>query len=186
MLDVTKNAPHMAIMHWDQAFKNFFVRTAEYSPFKKKDRHDSFTLTNDQFALKGWKVRRPKLGGVNRHEALRFIGKALEDTISRTADHWFLSVTVELLDPLCLPQKPSGGREDLGVSALATLSTGGKIGGPKAYAAALKKLRQLLQQFSWQMEAAKVRAGLQPSQPIPHGMRIPWSQNNAENPTTYG
>ena len=56
MLEVTKNAPQMAIIHLGQAFKNFFAGTAEYPTFKKKGRHDSFTLTNDQFTVKGQKV----------------------------------------------------------------------------------------------------------------------------------
>ena len=61
------------------------------------------------------------------------MGKVVEGTVSRTADRGFLSVTVEIPDP------PSIRREsqavvgvDLGVSALATLSTGEKIGGPNA------------------------------------------------------
>jgi len=178
MLEVTKNAPQMAIIHLGQAFKNFFAGIAEYPTFKKKGRHDSFTLTNDQFALKGSRVHIPKLGWVRMHEPLRFIGKVVEGTVSRTADRWFLSVTVEMPDP------PSVRREsqavvgvDLGVSALATLSTGEKIVGPKAYAAALTQLRRLSKQCSRQMEAAKVRAGLQPGQPVPKGLRIPWSKN---------
>ena len=52
MLEVTKNAPQMAVIHLGQAFKNFFAGTAEYPAFKKKGRHDSFTLANDQFAIK--------------------------------------------------------------------------------------------------------------------------------------
>ena len=178
MLEITKNAPQMAIRHLGQAFKNFFAGIAEYPTFKKKGRHDSFTLTNDQFTVKGQKVHIPKLGWVRMHEPLRFIGKVVEGTVSRTADRWFLSVTVELPDP------PSVRREsqavvgvDLGVSALATLSTGEKIVGPKAYADALTQLRRLSKQFSRQMEAAKVRAGLQPGQPIPKGMHVPWSKN---------
>ena len=178
MLEVTKNAPQMAIMHLGQAFQNFFQGTAEYQTFKKKGRHDSFTLTNDQFTVKGHKVRIPKLGWVRLHEPLRFVGKVVEGTVSRTADRWFLSVTVEIPDP------PVVHREnqtvvgvDLGISALATLSTGEKIMGPKAYAAALKTLGRLSKQFSRQMEAAKIRAGLQPGQPIPKGMHIPLSQN---------
>lgn len=178
MLEVTKNAPQMAIMHLGQAFKNFFAGIAEYPTFKKKGRHDSFTLTNDQFTVKGQKVHIPKLGWVRMHESLRFVGKVLDGTISRTADRWFLSVTIEIPDP------PRIRREnqavvgvDLGVSALATLSTGEKIVGPKAYATALKQLRRLSKQFSRQMEAAKVRAGLKPGQPIPKGMHVPWSKN---------
>ena len=112
------------------------------------------------------------------HEALRFAGRIVEGAISRTADRGFLRVTVEIPDP------PRVRREnqavvgvDLGVSALATLSTGEKIAGPKAYAAARKQLRRVSKQFSRQMDAAKVRAGLQPGDPIPKGMPIPWSKN---------
>jgi putative transposase len=112
------------------------------------------------------------------HEPLRFIGKVLEATVSRTADRWFLSVTVEMPEPPRVHRDNQAvGGVDLGVSALATLSTGEKIAGPKAYAAALKKLRQLSKHFSRQMEAAKVRAGLKPGEPIPKGMHIPWSEN---------
>ena len=174
MLDVTKNAVPMAIIHLGQAFKHVFAGIAEYPTFKKKGRHDSFTLTNDQFTVKGRQVHIPKLGWVRLHEPLRFIGKVVGGTASRIADRWYLSVTVEIPDP------PSVHREnqtvvgvDLGVSALATLSTGEKIVGPKAYAAALTQLRRLSKQFSRPMEAAKVRAGLQPGQPIPQGMHIP-------------
>ena len=178
MLEVTKNAPQMAIIHLGQAFKNFFAGTAEYPTFKKKGQHDSFTLTNDQFTIKGHTVHIPKLGWVRMHESLRFVGKVLDGTISRTAERWFLSVTVEMPDPPGIPRESQAvGGVDLGVSALATLSTGEKIVGPKAYAAALAQLRRLSKQFSRQMEAAKVRAGLQPGQPIPKGLHIPWSKN---------
>ena len=178
MLEITKNAPQMAIIHVGQAFKNFFKGIAEYPKFKKKGRHDSFTLTNDQFSIKGSRVHIPKLGWVRMHETLRFVGKVVEGTVSRTADRWFLSVTVEIPDPPVVRRENQAVvGVDLGVSALATLSTGEKIAGPKAYAATLKQLRRLAKQFSRQMEAAKVRAGLQPGQPIPKGMPIPLSQN---------
>ncbi|MCY0899214.1 MAG: RNA-guided endonuclease TnpB family protein [Firmicutes bacterium] len=178
MLEVTKNAPQMAIIHLGRAFQNFFAGTAEYPTFKKKGRHDSFTLTNDQFTVKGRQVHIPKLGWVRLHEPLRFVGKVVERTVSRTADRWFLSITVELPDPPVVRRENQAVvGVDWGVSALATLSTGEKIAGPKAYAHALHKLRRLSKQFSRQMEAAKVRAGLEPGQPIPNGMHIPWSKN---------
>lgn len=177
-LEVTKNAPQRAIMHWGQVFPNFFAGTAEYPTFKKKDRHDSVSLTNDQFTVTGRTGHIPKLGCVRMHEPLRFVGRVVAGTISRTADRWFLSVTVEMPDP------PNIRREnqavvgvDLGVSALATLSTGEKVVGPQAYATAQKQLRRLSQQFRRQTEAANVRAGILPGEPIPKGMHIPWSQN---------
>ncbi len=99
MLEVTKNAPQMAMMHLDQAFQNFFAETAAYPSFKKKGRHDSFSLTRDQFTVKGRKVPIPKLGWVRMHELWRFVGRVVEGTISRTAYRWFLSVTVEMPHP---------------------------------------------------------------------------------------
>ncbi len=133
--------------------------------------------------MKDRKVHIPKLGWVRLHEALRFVGKVVEGTISRTADRWFWSVTVEIPDPprICRENQTVVG-VDLGVSALATLSTAAKIVGPKAYAAAQKKLQDLSKRFSRQMEVATVRAGLQPGQPIPKGMPIPWSKNMVKTP----
>lgn len=94
-----KNAPQMAIIHWGHAFKNFLKGIADYPTFKKKGRHDSFTLTNEQFTVKGHTVHIPKLGWVRLHEPLRFIGKVVGGTVSRIADRWYLSVTAEIPDP---------------------------------------------------------------------------------------
>lgn len=165
----TKNAPQMSVTHLGKAFKHCVAGAAEYPTFKKKARHDRFTLTNDQFTVQGRKGWIPKLGWVRMHASLRLVGEVLGGTISGTADQWFLRVTV--------------GREtrtvvgvDLGVSALATLSTGDKIVGPKAYAAQ-KTLRRLSHRFSRLIEAAKVRAGFEPGELMPQGMPIPPSKN---------
>ncbi|MDA8193713.1 MAG: transposase [Thermaerobacter sp.] len=177
MRDGTKNAPQqMALVDLGQAFKNVFAGTAAYPTFHTQGQHNSFSLTNDQFTVKGRKVQIPKLGWVRMHESLRFVGKVLGGTISRLADHWFLSVTVEMPDPLvvrCENQAVVG--VDWGVSALATRSTGEKIVGPKGYAAAQKQRRRWQQHFSRQMDAAKVRAGLNPGQ-SPQGMPLARSQ----------
>ena len=131
-----------------------------------------------QHDTQGHTVHIPKLGWVRMHESLRFVGKVLDGTISRTAARWFWSVIVEMPDPPSIHRESQAvGGVDLGISALATLSTGEKIVGPKAYAAALAQLRWLSKQFSRQMEAAKVRAGLKPGEPIPKGMPISWSEN---------
>ncbi len=182
-LEVTKNAVPRAMIHRGQAFKNFLQSLADYPTFKKKGRHDSFTVTHDQFTVKGHQVHIPKLGGVRMHESLRWSGKILSGTVSRTADRWFLSVTVEIPDPPVIRREnPAVVGVDWGVSAWATLATGEKIPGPKAYATALQTLRRLSHHFSRQMEAAKVRAGLQPGQPIPKVLYIPWSQNMRKTP----
>src|SRR5262249_22022855 len=74
MLEVTKNAPQMAIIQLGQAFKNFFTKRASYPKPRKKGRDDRFSLTNDQFAVNGSCIRIPHLGWVRMREALRFSG----------------------------------------------------------------------------------------------------------------
>ena len=150
MLEVTKNAPQMAIIQLGDAFKHFFAGRARYPRFRRKGVHDRFTLTNDQFALDGCRIRIPNLGWVRMREALRFSGKILSATISRVADRWFASITVDTQDLTHLPKAENQGAVgvDLGVSALATLSTGEVITGPKAHAALLKRLRRLSSSLS--------------------------------------
>jgi transposase len=56
MLEVTKNAPQMAMMQLGQAFKNSFAKRSQYPPFRRKGRDDRFTLTNDQFKADDSKI----------------------------------------------------------------------------------------------------------------------------------
>ncbi len=64
MLEVSKNAPQMAIIQLGQAFKNFFAKQAAYPQFRKKGIHDRFTLSNDQFSVNASRIRIPHLGWV--------------------------------------------------------------------------------------------------------------------------
>ncbi|MDI9570285.1 MAG: transposase, partial [Pseudomonadota bacterium] len=150
MLEVTKNAPQMAIMQLGDAFKNFFAGRAKYPRFKKKGVHDSFTLTNDQFDVDGSRIRIPHLGWVRMRETLRFAGKIMSATISRVADRWFVSLTVYARDNPHLPKAENQGAVgvDLGVAVLATLSTGEKVPGPKAHKALLNRLQRLSRSLS--------------------------------------
>jgi putative transposase len=151
MLDVTKNAPQMAIIQLGEAFKNFFAGRARYPRFRKKGVHDRFSLTNDQFAIDGKRIRIPKLGWVRMREALRFSGKIVSATISRIASRWFVSISVDILDFSHLPQAENQGvvGVDLGISALATLSTDEPpIPGPKAHRALLRRLQRLSRSLS--------------------------------------
>jgi putative transposase len=186
MLEVTKNAPQMAIMQLGQAFRNFFKGTAEHPQFHKKGLHDSFTITNDQFDVKGKRIRIPNLGWVRMREPLRFEGKIMTATISRTADKWFVSITVETGAIPAEAKNHGSVGVDLGISALATLSTGEKIEGPKAHKALLNRQRRYSRSLSRKMEAAKAGVGLRPRQAIPNGVRIPLSQNALKTKAKLG
>ncbi|MCW8827499.1 MAG: transposase [Gammaproteobacteria bacterium] len=160
MLEVTKNAPQMAIMQLGEAFKNFFAGRAKYPKFRKKGAHDRFTLTNDQFRVEGSRIRIPNLGWVRMRESLRFTGKILASTVSRVADRWFVSITVDTKDDPHLPKAENQGvvGVDLGVLVLATLSTRETITGPKAHTALLKRLRRLSRHLSRKQKGSRNRA----------------------------
>lgn len=145
MLEVTKNAPQMAIIQLGEAFKNFFAGRAKYPKFRKKGVHDRFTLTNDQFSIDGCRIRIPNLGRVRMREVLRFAGKIMSATVSRVADRWFVSIVVDTPDNSHLPKAENQGAVgvDLGVAALATLSTGEVIDGPAPHKALLGRLQRL-------------------------------------------
>ena len=150
MLEVTKNAPQMAIIQLGEAFKNFFAGRAKYPNHRKKGVHDRFTMTNDQFDIDGSRIRIPNLGWVRMREALRFNGKIMSATVSRIADRWFVSIAVDTPSDPVLPKAKNQGVAgvDLGVSALATLSTGEKVDGPKALKTLLDRLQRLSRSLS--------------------------------------
>jgi len=159
MLHVTKNAPQMAIIQLGQAFQNFFAKRARYPQFRKKGVHDRFTLTNDQFCAEGKRIRIPNLGWVRMRESLRFAGKILSATVSRVANRWYLSIAVETPDNSHLPKTQNQGTVgvDLGVSVLATLSTGEAIAGPKPHKALPGRIRRLSRSLSRKQKGSKNR-----------------------------
>ena len=150
MMEVTKNAPQMAIMQLGQAFANFFAGRARYPKFRKRGVHDRFTLTNDQFWIDDQRIRIPRLGWVRLREPLRFAGHIQSATVSRVADRWFVSINVDTPDMSHLAAAENQGAVgvDLGVSAFATLSTGEVITGPKPHRALHKRLRRLSRSLS--------------------------------------
>jgi len=158
MLEVTKNAPQMAIIQLGKAFKNFFSGHAKYPQFRKKGMHDRFTLTNDQFEIKDSHIRMPNLGWVRMRETLRFTGKILSATISRIADRWFVSITIETHNAPKLEPSDSIVGVDLGISAMATLSNGDKIAGPKPYKTLFHNLKKLSKALSRKVKGSKNRA----------------------------
>jgi putative transposase len=160
MLEVTKNAPQMAIIQLGAAFQNFFAGRAKYPKSRKKGVHDRFSLSNDQFSVESSRIRIPRLGWVRMREALRLTGKIMSATVSRLADQWFVSITVDTLEQSTSTQAENQGAVgvDLGVSALATLSTGEPpIPGPKAHKVLLCRLQRLSRGLSRKVKGSQNR-----------------------------
>jgi len=156
MLEVTKCAPQLAIKDGlAKAFGNFFAKRAGFPKFRKKGVHDSFSLSNDQLKIKCNSVKIPNLGWVRIVEELRYNGKILGATISRTADKWYVSIQVEIPDTPIAPSENQAVGVDLGVKFLATLSDGTQIVGSKASRQYEQKLRRLNQLLSRKVGAKK-------------------------------
>jgi putative transposase len=150
ILDLPKSVPQQAIKNVGRAYQRFFQKKSKFPRFKKRGVHDSARLDNGPgtFECDGARIRLPKIGWVRMHETLRFDGKPLSATLSREADRWFISISVEIerLEPVCESQATVG--IDLGVSTAVTLSTGEKIDSPKPLKKALQRLKRRSKQHS--------------------------------------
>lgn len=150
---VTKCVVEGAFMDLADAFKNFFEgrkagRKVGYPKFKAKKRsRDGFYLANDKFDVSGHWLKVPKLGLVNMAEKLRFTGKILSAHITRTADWWFISISVEMPDA---PQQQREGQVgiDLGINRLATLSDGGVLENQKPLRSLMRQVKRLSRSLS--------------------------------------
>ncbi len=148
--DSPKDANQQVFRQLGDAFQRFFRGQAGYPRFKKKGTaQDSFYVSNDKFELQGKRVRLPKIGWVKMREALRFSGKIVSATVSRTVDRWSIAIQVEI-ETLPEASETQAGvvGVDLGVKDLATLSTGEYIEGPKPLRHALAKLRRFNRQLA--------------------------------------
>lgn len=148
-LEVTKCASNQAILNLGKAFDSFFKKHSGYPKFKKRNVYDRFALWNDQFSVKGCKIRIPKLGWVRMREALRFSGKILSAIVSRTADKWFVSINVDTEATLQSSENQTEAvGVDLGIKNLAVLSTGEVVEGLKVSCKLVKKLARLSRSLS--------------------------------------
>jgi putative transposase len=144
MYDVTKCAVQEAIIDLGAAFRAFFEKRSDYPQFKRKSGRASFcaAASAGTFRVEAKRIKLPIIGWVRMREAVRFSGLLKRATVSCEAGRWFVSVLVDTEDkqPVSHPEPVVG--VDLGVSALATLSTGETVEGPKAHARARKRLRR--------------------------------------------
>lgn len=167
IMEVTKCAPQMGIKDLGKAFLKFMRGKSKYPTFKKKGvARDSFTISNDQFKVDGRKLRIPNLGWVRMREELRFQGKLLWATVSRTADRWYVSFTVETTDDSHLHAREGAETQgeqtrcvgvDLGINRLATLSDGTEMAGPKPHTQLLRRLKRLSRQLSRKKKGSRNR-----------------------------
>jgi putative transposase len=190
--DIHRDAHAQPFAHLAKAWERFFTdlkagKEAHAPRFKKKGRcRDSFYVANDKFRLDGKTIRLPKIGDVAMTEELRFKGKILGATVSRTADRWFVAIQVEVPDAQCYRRRTSHEVNgiDLGVKAAATISSGEVIEAPKPLNAALRRLKIRGRRLSRKLQAAKEMAGFGRHARLPKGTRLPVSNNRRKSAAT--
>jgi putative transposase len=166
MYNYSKCIPQEALRDLDQAFKNFKTgrktgRKVGFPKFKKKNRcKDSFQLTGViRFYPADNLVQLPRLGKLRLEErpSIPEKGRILNATISREADSWYVSFTVEetRLDPPPIQGEVLG--FDAGLKRFGTLSTGLPISTPKFLLRRLKKLKRLSRSHSRKQQGSKNR-----------------------------
>jgi putative transposase len=123
-------------------------------PKKKGRARDACRFTTGQIKVLPDRkhVQLPRIGVLKTHESTRKLARRLEQgtarilaaTISRRADRWFVSFTVEVQRRVPASNgKPSVIGVDVGIRTLAVLSTGTTIVNPRALERSLRKLRRL-------------------------------------------
>jgi putative transposase len=136
---------------------------------KKKGRsRDACRFTTGQIKVLSDRkhIQLPRIGVLKTHESTRKLARRLEHgtarilaaTITRTADHWFVSFTVEVERAI-----PTGNGNagvvgvDVGIRHLAVLSTGLTIANPRALERSLHKLRRLNRELARRKPNSKRR-----------------------------
>jgi putative transposase len=124
-------------------------RQFHYPQFKKKGEHAGFRADNgtdknhpNAVVVNGKRVKPPVIGWVKMREALCFEGNIKSAVVSRTADRWFVSLSVEIDHVAPMRENQAVVGVDLGIKALATLSDN-PVESPKALRRNLKKLKRL-------------------------------------------
>ena len=156
MKQLSSRVYQYAFINLGEAYNRFFKGLAARPRFKKKGIHDSFTIDNcgKPINLGGWNHKLPFLGWLKTHEELsECVTKKV--TISKEADDWFISFCVEY-EPVFTDKKVNVVGVDLGINALATLSTGVVFPSLNPYRQA-PQLARLQQQLCRKIKGSKER-----------------------------
>jgi putative transposase len=144
-------------------------RPVAFPRFKRKGRcRDACRFTTGAIKLLPDRkhIQLPRIGVLKTHESTRKLARRLEQgtarvlaaTITRTADRWYVSFTVEVERAM-----PAGNGHhrvvgvDVGICHLATLSTGATISNPRPLEHSLRELRRLNRQLARRKPGSKRR-----------------------------
>ena len=153
-----RGAQTKSFMYLGAAFAKFFRKQADHPKFHKKGVKDSFYVDNDKGWLKDdWHVHLPNIGNVRMAEKLRFDGKIQRFVVSREADKWYVSITVEMPDD-AVEENMSAVGIDVGSKHWAVSSDGDVLDSPKSIPNLEKMLKRAQRSLSRKKKASRNRA----------------------------
>ena len=161
-----QRAAMYAVHNLGRAIDNWKAKRAKFPKLKKRGCKHSYTTDEQAVRIEGRRIKLPKIGWIRTFEELRFVGKIVSVTISRTAHRWFASVSVEVQPPIRRCAAPLAFVDyfashtdigtpnqidqsifptigiDVGINTLATLDDGRKYENPRALRRYERKLKR--------------------------------------------
>ena len=95
-----QRAAKYAIDHLGCAIDNWRAKRSKFPRLKKRGCKHSYATDEQSVRVEGKRIKLPKIGWVKTFEALRFRGRIVSVTISRTVHRWFASISVEVQEPI--------------------------------------------------------------------------------------
>ena len=146
--------------------KRWVDKISKFPKYKKRSHKLSYTTDEQSVRVDGKRIKLPKIGWVRMFQALRFKGKIIKVTISKTASRWFVSITLDTGTPN-VPRETRGLPVigiDVGINTLATLDNGKHYDNPRPLKRYERKLareqcrlsRKQFQSNNWYKQKDKV------------------------------
>ena len=148
-----------SLRHLDDAYQNFFSKTAGYPKFKKKRSEQSYRTMNNNGSIRieGDHIRLPKAGNVKIVNTISFEGRITSATVTKTpSGRYYISLQVEEE----YEKLPNGGGMlglDAGLTDIYTDSDNNKIANPKTLTKHEKRIRRLQRDLSRKAKGSKNR-----------------------------
>ena len=95
-----QRAAMYAVHNLGCAIDNWRKKRSKFPRLKKRGCKHSYTTDEQAVRMEGKRIKLPKIGWIKTYEMLRFRGRIVSVTISRTAHRWFASISVEVQDPV--------------------------------------------------------------------------------------
>jgi putative transposase len=195
-----------ALSNWSSSRSGKAGGRVAFPRFKGRRSRPSCRFTTGAFGLAADRrhVRLPRIGAVRTHESTRKLARHVEAgtaqirsaTLSWQRGRWHVSFSVELPDPGLPDRRPTSRTDprvvgvDLGITTLATLSTGERVPNGRRLDAALARLRRAQRRVS-RRRGPDRRTGQAPSNrwheapgPAPIGSTPGWRICAATTPTS--